>query len=251
MSRSSRLPRTGTRLWLLLVVVALGAGLRRLADLAQGGAGPIHPGRPARPSGTEAPALAPPRRRRHSNCSDSPSRSSPSPDRSSAPPSGPGARAGSSCCSTCRSRWRPPTSTEPARVGQGRGAELHRRSRRRRRGRTGVVRRRRAGRGRTDARSRPRATAGIEGLELDESTAIGDAIAVATDLLTDAADDEAEDDGRDDDLAPGAIVLLTDGETTVGRPTVDGADGCCRGRRPRVHDRLRHRRRFHHRPDQR
>ena len=64
----------------------------------------------------------------------------------------------------------------------------------------------------------------LDGLELDESTAIGDAIAVATDLLTDAADEEAEENGRDEDLAPGAIVLLTDGETTVGRPTVIGAE---------------------------
>ena len=70
---------------------------------------------------------------------------------------------------------------------------------------------------------RDRVNRRIERLDLDESTAIGDAIAVATGILTDAADDEAADDGRDDDLAPGAIVLLTDGETTVGRPTDAGA----------------------------
>jgi Ca-activated chloride channel family protein len=71
---------------------------------------------------------------------------------------------------------------------------------------------------------RDRVNRRLDGLELDESTAIGDAIAVATDLLTDAADEEAEQNGRDEDLAPGAIVLLTDGETTVGRPTAAGAE---------------------------
>jgi Ca-activated chloride channel family protein len=76
----------------------------------------------------------------------------------------------------------------------------------------------------------------IEGLELDESTAIGDALATGTNLLVDlaggATDDAAgggaggtddADATSDDDVAPGAIVLLTDGETTVGRPTEDGA----------------------------
>ena len=59
----------------------------------------------------------------------------------------------------------------------------------------------------------------IESLELDLSTAIGDALIVATDLLVDRAD---EDPDRDVDLAPGAIVLLTDGATTVGSETADG-----------------------------
>ncbi|MGB0112755.1 MAG: hypothetical protein WBP59_06010, partial [Ilumatobacteraceae bacterium] len=54
-------------------------------------------------------------------------------------------------------------------------------------------------------------------------TAIGDAIIVSTDLLTDAADDQSDEIGQDSDLAPGAIVLLTDGETTVGRTTAEGA----------------------------
>jgi len=74
----------------------------------------------------------------------------------------------------------------------------------------------------------------IDGLDLAESTAIGDALAAGTELLVDlAADNEGGDDetaggGTDsppgeDDLAPGAIVLLTDGETTVGRMTEEGA----------------------------
>lgn len=70
---------------------------------------------------------------------------------------------------------------------------------------------------------RDRVNRRVDGLELDESTAIGDAIAVGTSLLTAAADDEAEESGRDEDLAPGAIVLLTDGETTIGRDTAEGA----------------------------
>ncbi|MEM1334408.1 MAG: VWA domain-containing protein, partial [Actinomycetota bacterium] len=60
----------------------------------------------------------------------------------------------------------------------------------------------------------------IDDLRLDLSTAIGDALSSASRLLVAAADD---DGGRDTDLAPGAIVLLTDGETTVGRPTLEGA----------------------------
>ncbi len=66
---------------------------------------------------------------------------------------------------------------------------------------------------------RTRVNRRIEGLELDLSTAIGDALIVATDLLVGRAE---EDPDRDQELAPGAIVLLTDGETTVGSETADG-----------------------------
>lgn len=65
--------------------------------------------------------------------------------------------------------------------------------------------------------------AAIDGLELAESTAIGDALAVGTDLLV----DEADQDGGEGDLdeePPGVMVLLSDGETTVGRLTSDGAE---------------------------
>jgi len=59
---------------------------------------------------------------------------------------------------------------------------------------------------------------GIDNLELDESTAIGDALAAGTRLLVNSADPNA-----DPDQAPGVMVLLSDGETTVGRLTSDGA----------------------------
>lgn len=59
---------------------------------------------------------------------------------------------------------------------------------------------------------------GIDNLELAESTAIGDALSAGTKLLVNAADPNA-----DPDLPPGVMVLLSDGETTVGRLTSDGA----------------------------
>lgn len=62
---------------------------------------------------------------------------------------------------------------------------------------------------------------GLDRLELDESTAIGDALSVATRLLLDGVDDTGAP--QQDAVAPGVIVLLSDGETTVGRLTSDGA----------------------------
>jgi len=59
---------------------------------------------------------------------------------------------------------------------------------------------------------------GIDGLELAEATAIGDALAAGSRLLVNSADPDAPD-GQ----APGVMVLLTDGETTVGRLTSEGA----------------------------
>ena len=74
---------------------------------------------------------------------------------------------------------------------------------------------------------------GIDNLELAESTAIGDALAAGSRLLVNA--DEPSPNGQapnggtpsggedgDDDIPPGVIVLLSDGETTVGRPTTEG-----------------------------
>jgi Ca-activated chloride channel homolog len=64
----------------------------------------------------------------------------------------------------------------------------------------------------------------IAGLTLDDATAIGDALIASTDLLVQlqgtppggAATDEEQ-------VAPGAIVLLSDGETTFGASTEEGA----------------------------
>jgi Ca-activated chloride channel family protein len=59
---------------------------------------------------------------------------------------------------------------------------------------------------------------GIDNLELAESTAIGDALSAGTKLLVNTSDPNDESE-----LPPGVMVLLSDGETTVGRPTADGA----------------------------
>jgi Ca-activated chloride channel homolog len=61
----------------------------------------------------------------------------------------------------------------------------------------------------------------IAGLELDDATAIGDALVASTNLLVQLQDASA--DAVEEDVAPGAIVLLTDGETTFGAPTEEGA----------------------------
>ncbi|MFT4864989.1 MAG: Ca-activated chloride channel family protein [Ilumatobacter sp.] len=63
---------------------------------------------------------------------------------------------------------------------------------------------------------------GLDRLVLAESTAIGDALTTATELLTSSAE-PGEVPAAEGDIAPGVIVLLSDGETTVGRLTSDGA----------------------------
>lgn len=63
---------------------------------------------------------------------------------------------------------------------------------------------------------------GIDGLELAEATAIGDALAVSTRVIEQAAA-AADEPDAEDDRPPGVVVLLTDGETTVGRATIEGA----------------------------
>jgi Ca-activated chloride channel family protein len=72
-------------------------------------------------------------------------------------------------------------------------------------------------------------TNAIATLTLNDSTAIGDALIAGTNLLLQsqqaaaADDDPGDDETADEELAPGALVLLSDGETTQGRPTADGA----------------------------
>ncbi|MDO5498249.1 MAG: VWA domain-containing protein [Propionibacteriaceae bacterium] len=60
---------------------------------------------------------------------------------------------------------------------------------------------------------------GIETRELQDSTAIGESIVIALRAL----DQAPKPSGSSDDPAPGAIVLLTDGQNTVGRPAEQGA----------------------------
>jgi Ca-activated chloride channel homolog len=57
--------------------------------------------------------------------------------------------------------------------------------------------------------------AAIDGLKLDKSTAIGDATRLSLQVIEDQAK------GTDGKKPSGAVVLLSDGETTVGLPTAD------------------------------
>jgi Ca-activated chloride channel family protein len=61
---------------------------------------------------------------------------------------------------------------------------------------------------------RKRLTRAIDGLQLDLGTAIGDAIAAGVRVLS---------RGQESKESPGTLVVLSDGETTRGRPTADGA----------------------------
>lgn len=62
---------------------------------------------------------------------------------------------------------------------------------------------------------RTRLTSAIQALELGEGTAIGDAIAAGVRVL--------QRGQQTPDESPGTLVVLSDGETTRGRPTGDGA----------------------------
>ena len=66
---------------------------------------------------------------------------------------------------------------------------------------------------------RDRLASAITGLQLDDATAIGDALITGTNLLVQLQDPSA---ATEDEIAPGAIVLLTDGETTFGASTEAG-----------------------------
>lgn len=65
----------------------------------------------------------------------------------------------------------------------------------------------------------------INALQLGEGTAIGDALSVATDVIGPPAKDTP-------DKPAGAIVLMSDGETTVGRPTIEGAQAAAKAKIP-------------------
>lgn len=72
----------------------------------------------------------------------------------------------------------------------------------------------------------------IDNLELGEATAIGEAIFTSLDaieLAPGGGEDQAATDGSGDDTAggedvPATIVVMSDGETTVGRPDVEATD---------------------------
>lgn len=66
----------------------------------------------------------------------------------------------------------------------------------------------------------------IEDLELGQATAIGEAIFASIVAFEDApgASPETGDDVLEGDEIPLRIVLMTDGQTTVGRPDLDGAE---------------------------
>ncbi|CAN5191955.1 VWA domain-containing protein [soil metagenome] len=59
----------------------------------------------------------------------------------------------------------------------------------------------------------------IENLELGEGTAIGEAIFASLDALN-----QVPESPDSDEPAPGRIVLMSDGETTFGRPNTDASD---------------------------
>lgn len=66
--------------------------------------------------------------------------------------------------------------------------------------------------------------AGIDSLTLGEGTAIGDALTAAVDVLVGATSVEGTAPRRvGEEELPGVIILLSDGTTTVGTPTAQGA----------------------------
>jgi Ca-activated chloride channel family protein len=79
-------------------------------------------------------------------------------------------------------------------------------------------------------RDRGRVDQAIDRLDLGEGTAIGDALIQTTRAVQRAFDIEESDgsaqggaDGAPPETLPAAVVLLSDGETSVGTPTADGA----------------------------
>lgn len=70
-------------------------------------------------------------------------------------------------------------------------------------------------------------TSAIDDIQLSDATAIGDALSAGTQVLVSLAGNSGppttDATGAPTGPPPGAIVLLSDGETTVGRPTAVGA----------------------------
>ena len=66
----------------------------------------------------------------------------------------------------------------------------------------------------------------VDGLELQEATAIGDAVLTSLDLV------RASSAGETGSRAPARVVLMSDGETTVGTPTAEAAAVAARAKVP-------------------
>jgi Ca-activated chloride channel homolog len=70
----------------------------------------------------------------------------------------------------------------------------------------------------------------VQSIELGEGTAIGEAIFASLDAieravpLDDSGEPSTNGDGEGDATVPGAVVLMSDGETTVGRPNSQGIE---------------------------
>lgn len=69
----------------------------------------------------------------------------------------------------------------------------------------------------------------IDAASLSEGTAIGEAIFSGLDLIAAAANDA---DPGDPEVVPGRMVVLSDGETTMGRPDADAAEAAAEARVP-------------------
>lgn len=69
--------------------------------------------------------------------------------------------------------------------------------------------------------------AAIDRAELRDSTAIGESIVMALKAL----DLAPKDKGKPDEIAPGAIVMLSDGTNTTGRPAEQGAQEAAQAKR--------------------
>lgn len=69
--------------------------------------------------------------------------------------------------------------------------------------------------------NRPAAQTAIDNMELAEATAIGEAIFTSIDSLVNAPQQSPDEDGE---LPPAVIVLLSDGQTTVGREDAEAIE---------------------------
>ena len=155
------------------------------------------------------------------------------------------------CCSTCRCRWWPPTSRRTGSTPRSRRpATSSTRSPTTSRSALDLLQRRRRRRGAADARPRPRSTRRSTTSSSPRPRRSATPCRRHRPARPAAGETPTGDATSDEEqVAPGAIVLLSDGETTVGRPTEEGAAEAADGRRPGVHDRLRHARRGDRRSD--